>query len=142
VERLLACRDWGEIVIAVNLLFEPLVASLFAREFLTRFAAHHGDAVTPVLLETADADRRRNMAATVELVRFLLADTPANRGVIEGWLQRWAPRAVRATQAFAPLFACTEERPFTFTEALTRVRDEYAALLSGLGLQTPQEVQS
>jgi hypothetical protein len=142
VERLLACRDWGEIVIAVNLLFEPLVASLFTREFLARFAAHHGDAVTPVLLETAAADRRRNMAATVELVRFLLADTPANRGVIEGWLQRWAPRAVRAAQAFAPLFACTEERPLTFTEAWTRVRDEYAALLSGLGLQTPQEVQS
>ncbi|MEW6105543.1 MAG: monooxygenase [Bacillota bacterium] len=142
VERLLACRDWGEITLASNLSFEPLVATLVTREFLTRFAPHHGDSVTPVILETVDTDRRRNVAATVELVRFLLADTPANRSVIEGWLRVWAPRAVRAAQAFAPLFTRTEEHPLTFATAWQRVTTEYTALLGDLGLPVPPEVQS
>lgn len=142
VERLLACRDWGEITVAVNLLFEPLVATLVTREFFSRFAPHHGDSVTPVILETADADRRRNVAATVELVRFLLADTPANRSVIMEWLAKWAPLAVRAAQAFAPLFDRTEEKPLTFTAAWQRRGNEYTATLTGLGLPVPQEVRS
>nr|AMK59199.1 putative propane monooxygenase beta subunit [uncultured bacterium UPO45] len=142
VERLLACRDWGEITLASNLIFEPLVTTLFTREFLTRFAAHHGDAVTPVILETVDADRRRNVAATAELVRFLLTDTPANRPVIEEWLQLWTPRAVRAAHAFAPLFTRTEEQPLTFATAWQRVTREYTTLLKELGLSVSQEVQS
>lgn len=141
VERLLACRDWGEIALAVNLLFEPLVATLVTREFLTRFASHHGDSVTPVILETAAADRRRNIAATAELARFLIADTPANRQVMEEWLCCWAPLAVRAAQAFAPLFGRTEEHLLAFATAWQRVVGEYTILLTGLGLAVPQEVQ-
>lgn len=138
VERLLACRDWGEIAIAINLILEPLVATLLTREFLSRFASHHGDAVTPVILETADADRRRSMAATGELVRFLIADTPANREVVQEWVNTWGPRAVKAAQAFAPLFERTEERPLTFVTAWQQVSEEWAMLLQGLGLSTPR----
>lgn len=142
VERLLACRDWGEITVAINLLFEPVVATLFAREFLSRFAPHHGDSVTPVILETADSDRRRNMAATAELVRFVIADTPANQAVIESWLQKWAPLAATAVQAFAPLFTQTEEQPLSFNTAWQRVQEDYATLLTELGLTVPQEVRA
>jgi hypothetical protein len=142
VERLLACRDWGEITLAINLIFEPLVATLVTREFFTRFAPHHGDSVTPVILETVDADRRRNVAATAELVRFLLADTPANRTVLEEWVQLWGPRAVHAAHAFTPLFTRTEEQPSTFAAAWQRVTREYTALLGELGLPVPPEVQS
>ena len=141
VERLLACRDWAEIAVAINLVLEPVVATLFTREFLSRFAPHHGDAVTPVILETADADRHRNTAATTELVRFLITDTPANREVIQEWVHTWGPRAVKAAQAFAPLFERTEERPLTFAVAWQQVKDEWAKLLEGLTLSLPQEVE-
>ncbi|MCS6924543.1 MAG: monooxygenase [Candidatus Binatia bacterium] len=142
VERLLACRDWGEITVASNLIFEPLVATLITREFLARFAPHHGDSVTPVILDTVDADRRRNVAATVELVRFLLADTPANRTVIAEWVSLWTPRAVRAAHACAPLFTLAEKHPLTFATAWQRVTTEYRTLLQDLGLPVPQEVQA
>ncbi|PWG74738.1 toluene hydroxylase, partial [Enterococcus hirae] len=49
LEELLAARDWAEINLAINLLYEPLAAALFARELVLRFAPHHGDSVTPVL---------------------------------------------------------------------------------------------
>ncbi|MGH7961598.1 MAG: aromatic/alkene monooxygenase hydroxylase subunit beta [Candidatus Binatia bacterium] len=135
IERLLACRDWGEIVVAVNLILESLVAPLFTREFLARFAPRHGDAVTPVILETADADRRRSSVATVELVRFLTADNPANQDVIQEWLTLWGPRAIIAGKAFAPLFERTEQRPCTFDAAWERVTKEYQDRLTGLHLR-------
>ncbi len=141
VERLLACRDWGEIVVAVNLVFEPLVGTLFTQEFLARFAPHHGDPVTPVIVETAGADRSRHVAAAAELVRFLLEDTPANREVLEEWLGRWVPPATEAAWALAPLFERTEQRPLTFSLAWQRVWGEYRELLGGLGLSLPQEVR-
>jgi propane 2-monooxygenase small subunit len=111
---------------------------MFAREFLSRFASHHGDSVTPVILETADADRRRNRAATVELCRFLLREDPANGPVIEQWLKQWVPLAVRAAQALAPLFVRTEEKPFSFAQAWQRTWGEWLARLRAAGLQAPE----
>ena len=49
LERLAATADWAEVVIAANLCFEPVVATLIRRELGTRAAAAHGDTVTPVL---------------------------------------------------------------------------------------------
>lgn len=140
VERLLACRDWGEITVATNLLWEPLVAMLFTREFLGRFAPRHGDPVTWVILETVAVDRRKAIEATAELARFLIADQPDNRVVIQEWLNHWGPLAARAAQAFAPLFERTEERPTTFATAWQRVAKEWRARLTSLGLTVPQEV--
>jgi methane monooxygenase component A beta chain/propane monooxygenase small subunit len=139
VERLLACRDWGEISIAINLIFEPLVGALFTREFLARFAAHHGDAVTPVIVETVEVDRRRNTAATAELVRHLMRQEAieTNQPALEGWLALWAPRAARAAQAFAPLFGMTEEQPLTFDAAWRRVREAWSAQIAEVGLRAP-----
>ena len=49
LERLAATADWGEVLVAANLCFEPTVATLIRRELGTRAAAAHGDTVTPVL---------------------------------------------------------------------------------------------
>lgn len=137
IERLLACRDWGEITVAVNLLFEPLVATLLTREFFARFAAHHGDSVTPLILETVDADRRRNQAATAELARFLLREEPANGPVLEAWLVKWSALAARAALALAPLFERTEERTCDFAAAWRRVTAEWSEQLNAVGLRVP-----
>jgi hypothetical protein len=140
IERLLACRDWAEIVIAANLILEPLVSRMFTREFLTRFAPHHGDSVTPLILETVAADRRRNIAATAELVRFVITDTADNRAVIQEWLNLWGPRAAKAGQAFAPLFDRTEEQPASFAVAWQHVREQWTTLVEESTLAIPQEV--
>lgn len=137
IERMLACRDWGEIVIAANLIFEPLVATTLTRELLSRFAVRHGDPVTPVILETVEADRRRNCAASVEMVRWLMREDPANGAAIERWLAAWTPLAVRAVRAFAPLFEMTEQRPVGFGDARQRVWDGWAAQIGELKLHVP-----
>ena len=137
IERLLACRDWGEITIAVNLIFEPLVATIFGREFMARFASYHGDSVTPVILGTAEADRRRNRDASLELVRYLLREDSGNASVFEQWLTKWTPLAARASCAFAPLFERTGEKPVSFDQAWQRVSAGWLAQIRELGLQAP-----
>ena len=49
LERLAATHDWGEVIVAANLCFEPIVGTLIRRELGIRAAAANGDTVTPVL---------------------------------------------------------------------------------------------
>ena len=67
IERIVSCRDWFEIVVAVNLVFEPIVGRLMKTEFLARNAPRHGDAVTPLVLASVNTDTERHRAATAEL---------------------------------------------------------------------------
>jgi len=80
VERIVSCRDWVEILVAVNLAFEPIVGRLMKTELLARNAQRHGDAVTPLVLASAHADTERHRAATAELVR--LADVIEDLGYV------------------------------------------------------------
>ncbi len=99
LERLAATADWGEVVIAANLCFEPVVGTLIRRELGTRSAAASGDVVTPMLARAATQEWEWTRAWTVALARFLMPD---NRAVIERWLQDWMPGAMEAAAALAP----------------------------------------
>jgi NAD(P)H-flavin reductase/ferredoxin len=106
LERLAATPDWGEVVIAANLCFEPIVGTLIRRELGIRAAAANGDTVTPVLARVATQEWEWIRAWTLELVRFLSEDSehgPANRELIERWVGEWRPRAFEAAAALAPL---------------------------------------
>ena len=106
LERLAATADWGEVVIAANLAFEPVVATLIRRELGTRAAAANGDTVTPVLARVETQEWEWARAWTVALVRFLLDDTrfgEANRATISDWIRDWLPRSVEAALALTPL---------------------------------------
>ena len=43
IERIVSCRDWFETVVAVNLVFEPMVGRLMKTELLACNAPRHGD---------------------------------------------------------------------------------------------------
>ena len=106
IERIVSCRDWFETVVAVNLVFEPIVGRLMKTELLARNAPRHGDAVTPLVLASANADIERHRAATAELVRLVLADPShgdGNRVVLASWLDTWTAESIRAAEALAPL---------------------------------------
>jgi hypothetical protein len=127
LERLAATPDWGEVIVAANLCFEPVVGTLLRRELGTRAAAANGDTVTPVLARVATQEWEWARTWTTELVRFLCADEAhgdANRAVIDAWIRDWQPQAMDAALALAPL---AERIPGIDTErAVERVR-EYAA---------------
>ncbi len=140
VEGLMASKDWGEMIIGINLALEPLFGMLARTQFFSRFAARNGDAISPTILATVENDWQRNLKWTKEYVHVLLRDpehASGNKKVIEGWLAKWLPYVREAMRDFAPLFDKPTVKPQTFAHAQERVEGQYAALLKELGLQAP-----
>ena len=138
VEGLMALQDWGEIIIGVNLVLEPLLGTLARVQFFTRSAPRNGDAVTPAILATVENDWQRNLKWTKEFVSTLLHDPEhgaGNKKVIEGWLSQWLPTTREALQGLALLFDIPTVTAQPFTQACQRVEGQYAALLKELNLE-------
>ena len=137
VERLASRPDWGEVIVAANLCFEPIVGTLIRRELGMRAAAANGDTVTPVLARVATQEWEWMRSWTLALVRFLCEDAshgPANRAVISGWVREWLPLALEAAVALAPL---ARDVPVGIDgeEALVRVGAYAGAMLAEAGLR-------
>jgi methane monooxygenase component A beta chain/propane monooxygenase small subunit len=140
VERIVSSRDWMEIVVAVNLAFEPIAGQLMKTEFLARNAPHHGDAVTPLVLASARPDTARAQVATGELLSLVLADpdnAESNRAVLAGWIEKWTAESMLAAEALAPLFSTASSEKFDIS--LKRVLDGQRALFAGYGLAAGDE---
>ena len=106
LERLAATPDWGEVIVAANLVFEPVVGTLLRRELGIRAAAANGDTVTPVLARAATQEWEWARAWTTALVRFLLEDDlhgAENRSLILEIVADWTPQAFEAATALAPV---------------------------------------
>jgi hypothetical protein len=134
VELLLACRDWAEILVAINLCFEPLVGKLFTNFLFARQACAFGDPVTPLVAETAEADRQRSAAATAELTRFVIANLAANKAIIQEWVERWMPLARTAAAGLHALAQAPHEDAETFQHTVETLMAEQSNLISSLGL--------
>jgi methane monooxygenase component A beta chain/propane monooxygenase small subunit len=138
VEGILASEDWGEILVAINLVFEPLFGRLVKRDFLLANAARNGDPLTAALMLTGGIDTERQLAWSQELVRVLLADpehASGNRAAISGWIERWTPRVLAAVDGYAPVFSTpgiTTGEPFA--AAAGRAREHQRALCAALSL--------
>jgi NAD(P)H-flavin reductase/ferredoxin len=136
LERLCGTADWGEVVIAANLCFEPIVGTLIRRELGTRAAAANGDTVTPVLARVATQEWEWIHAWTIDLIRFLCDDAEhgaANRELIGDWVRGWLPQAVEAGLALVPLAEAVPHAPDT-EQALARVRAYAGEMLEAAGL--------
>jgi hypothetical protein len=123
VEKLRTLTDWGELVVAVNLTFEPLVDRLLRRELLLRPAGAHGDSVTAAVLRGAEHEGEWIEAWGAALMRFAAEDAThgaANREVIAGWIADWLPQARAAAEALEPVFAAMP-RAVVFADAMANV---------------------
>lgn len=140
VELLMASRDWGEINFVINLIYEPLLAALFSRDLVMRFASRHGDSVTPVIAEGAENDRQIRQLAASALAKFLIEQDAGNLAIMEGWVALWLPRILKATTSLAPLFDMTDIEVDTFDAANARVTAQWRALMVDIGFKSPGEV--
>jgi NAD(P)H-flavin reductase/ferredoxin len=134
LERLWATRDWGEVIVAANLCFEPVVGTLLRRELGIRAAAANGDTVTPTLARVEAQEWEWARAWTAEFVRFLVEDPSfgqANRSTITRWLGDWLPQAEEAVSALAPLLPAGTD--------VSAVRQYGADLLAEAGLSRDSE---
>ncbi|KWW99075.1 hypothetical protein TH66_05105 [Carbonactinospora thermoautotrophica] len=140
VERIIAAHDWGEIVVAINLVFEPLVGELVKDRFFARNAVYNGDPATPTILGTVRDDRRRHREATSELMRFLFDDEKhgaANREIVQQWIDHWTPFSERAARSLRGLFEIEGITAQPFDSAWESVTKNHADLLAELGLRQP-----
>lgn len=136
VERLHASCDWGEVIVAANLCFEPLFGAAVRRELGIRAATAHDDAVTPVIFGAAQEECAWITQWSAAFTRFVL-DDPAhgdhNRSVLTGWLADWLPEAEAASDALLEMSAERLDR-FSSEEARARIRTHAERLHTEAGL--------
>jgi hypothetical protein len=140
-ESILACRDWAELMVGLNLVVAPLLQQVAVSELVRLGALPNRDAVAAHIVLTVERDRRRNVAAAQALTEFAVAaDNPhaaANRDTIQRWLDDWTQRADAAAVALAPAFDKVPVPATTHAEALARARAATRKLVSGLGYSSP-----
>lgn len=61
IELIFSTADWMEIIVALDLVLEPIVGTLIKLEFLGRNAAYNGDPAAPLILALERADARRHL---------------------------------------------------------------------------------
>jgi propane 2-monooxygenase small subunit len=121
VERLAATHDWGEVIVAANMCFEPIVGTMLRRELGIRAAAGRGDTVTPVIAQVANHEWEWAREWTTELIRMLLSDPEHgehNRATIDGWLADWQPGAQAAADALGSLATVDAVNLASYSDAL------------------------
>jgi methane/phenol/toluene hydroxylase len=137
VEHIFAAKDWMEVIVAINLVFEPLVGDLMKTEFMARSASRNGDPVTPIILASTRRNTDRHLKATEQLIQLLVSDSKhgdSNRRAISGWIDKWKSRVDEATMAYAPLFGLKGISAPDFGEAVKTVRGRFAAIRGDLGV--------
>jgi hypothetical protein len=128
VEAIIGLDDWFETIVAINLVFEPLVGRLAKEQLFTRYASIHGDSATPLVLGQARLDTQRSAQAVLALVELVCADPERgdqNAATIAEWVSQWQPRCEKAANQFCELFAFTREG----AGALERTQAEYRSLI-------------
>ncbi len=134
LERIIQTRDWGEIMIAIHLVLEPLAGKLLKSELVARHAAVHGDPISPVILANAGADVQRHQQFAVQFAKFLTADPQfgeSNRHVIRGWMEKWVPEGEQAAAALKPIFELEGVSLERFEDCYDRIRAGHRRIIAG-----------
>jgi toluene monooxygenase system protein E len=124
IERLLVTYDWGEAFVALACVVKPRFDALFTTH-LADVARRAGDDAFANVMFSLGEDSRWHRDWARALLDVALADRPENRTVIDGWIARWSPLAVRAVAALGPSLA---------PDAAAAVETACATWLSTLGL--------
>jgi toluene monooxygenase system protein E len=123
MERTLTAYDWGEQLVALNLVAKPAIDEAYWRQ-LARTARQQGDHLLAALADAALIDSDRSRRWTKALVAFLLQNK-ANQSVIEAWLAKWVPYGERAIAAYC---GALPDSPQAAGEALRETTAFRAAL--------------
>ncbi len=137
-EDLITTEDWAEQTLVVNFVVAPILSRIALDTLVRKPAPLHGDAVTPLILITAERDRRRNLEYAKELARMVTADdideSASNRAAIVGWIETWRPRVIEAARSLAPVAERMSKADVDFHAELEAVINAQAELMGELGL--------
>jgi toluene monooxygenase system protein E len=110
IERLLVTYDWGEAFVGLNLCLKPAIDGVLVSA-LAPAARQAGDPLLETLLRALQDDGRWHQAWSGALVATAIADCPANRAVLQTWIDHWAPLSLRAAQSLSTLTGGADESP-------------------------------
>lgn len=136
LEALAARDDWAEILVGLNVCFEPLVGQLLRFEWATRIAHELGDPVTPVVAEATQIQQAWLRDWTTATLRGAATDPTHgehNRAELTKWAARWGAMGREAATAAVTVCATLPD-PAAGDDALARVLDDHAAIVASLGL--------
>ena len=139
-EDLIMTDDWAEQTLVVNFVIAPILSRIALDTLIRKPAPLHGDAVTPLILMTAERDRRRNLDYSKELAKMVTADDvpecEANKKVISGWIDAWTPRVIEVARALAPVAERVSQTKSDFDAELETVISAQAELVGELALDS------
>lgn len=135
VENLAASKDWVEIILVSQLIFEPLLGHLAKVELFSGAGGTFGDGQTATVLAQSAASEARGVAVATALVKLVVEDEnsgAANSEVIANWVGKWKPMCEAAGRAFLSRFTVVGGDG---EAALGRALANCEAALSGAGLK-------
>jgi len=98
MEKVLTVWDWGEAIVAVNLVAKPAVEEAVLRK-LGEAARHNGDTLLGLLTDAQLIDSSRHRRWAAAFVKMAL-ETPGNLELMRGWIAKWEPLADKAIDAY------------------------------------------
>ncbi|MBV9183619.1 MAG: methane/phenol/Toluene hydroxylase [Acidobacteria bacterium] len=137
VELIFSLADWVEIVVAMDLVFEPIVGTLMKSEFLARNAPYNGDPATPLILASERADARRHLEGALALIAHACGDAVSgseNNRLVRSWLQKWTVKTEAAAQALRGIFELKGIVAEPFERCCERARARQRTALRTIGL--------
>ena len=103
VERLLVTYDWGGAFVALNLVLKPMIDDLFLKR-ISDLALGHDDHLLGQIFYSLNEDCQWHRQWSQALAQTAIEDIPANRQLIQSWIDKWYPGALRAVDAFSSVF--------------------------------------
>ncbi|TVS86173.1 toluene hydroxylase [Mycobacterium helveticum] len=129
LENLLIAYDWGEAFTALNIVIKPMVDALLNQSFGT-LAEANGDRFLAALCTEFGHDAHRSQQWTQALAHYAVERDAALAGVLDGWVRQWQPRADKAVEGLAGLFARAPQ-PLDPAGVVTRVKEAHGEFLAG-----------
>ena len=99
MEKVMTVWDWGEAIIAINLVAKPAIDEAVLRN-LGESARHNGDTLLGLLTDAQLIDSARHRRWISAMVKMAL-ETPGNMELIQGWIAKWEPLADKAIEAYS-----------------------------------------
>jgi len=134
IERALIAYDWGEALVATNVVIKPHLDRLVNIELAGSLAVMNHDPVLRHIHFSLDEDARWHRDWSRRLVQLAIDDRPENVEVVSGWIDAWRPRATEAVGALAAVMS-TAPSPLDAEPLQQRVEaavsEEVASLLEG-----------
>ena len=134
VELALVEFDWDRALAVTNLVVKPVGDLILLRQF-SRQAELAGARLDALIADNLWLDSQRSQRWTKALARFLIDADPGNADILQALVTEFAPLGREMTEGGARLLAPSDGQ--RQAEIAASVRDEWAALLAGAGLDPP-----